>query len=277
MKNVVVRSISGLVYIVIIVAAIFAGTQAFYSLTALMAILAILELTEMSAPAKDNVSAMRYLALGLDVCGALSLALMPAMMQLGFGNLTYSLPAAYLLLRFTASLYDRREGAMNFTARSVLGVLYAGLPLAALNSIYTYGDGATNHIFVLLIFVTIWLNDTGAFCFGSTLGKHRLFERHSPKKSWEGFWGGLVCCIAFAVVCYECFNEIGLSLMQWIATGLIICVAGTWGDLFESMIKRTAGVKDSGALIPGHGGILDRIDSLLFVAPAVYIFLTLIF
>lgn len=277
MKNVVVRSISGLVYIVIIVAAIFAGTQAFYSLTALMAILAILELTEMSAPAKDNVSAMRYLALGLDVCGALSLTLMPAMMQLGFGNLTYSLPAAYLLLRFTAALYDRREGAMNFTARSVLGVLYMGLPLAALNSIYTYGDGATNHLFVLLIFVTIWLNDTGAFCFGSTLGKHRLFERHSPKKSWEGFWGGLACCVAFSVVCYECFNEIGLSLMQWIATGLIICVAGTWGDLFESMIKRTAGVKDSGALIPGHGGILDRIDSLLFVAPAVYIFLTLIF
>lgn len=277
MKNVVVRSISGLVYIIIIVASIFSGWMAFYALTALMAIFAVMEVTSMAAPEKDNVSAMRYLALGLDVFGALSLVALPAMAQFDMVLQGFALFAAWLLLRFTASLYDHRSKAMLFTAKSVLGVAYVGLPLAALNFIYTFGPDGINHLFVLLIFVTIWLNDTGAFCFGSTLGKHRLFERHSPKKSWEGFWGGLACCVAFGAVCYYCFNTIGMTLVQWLFTGLIISVFATWGDLFESMMKRSVGVKDSGALIPGHGGILDRIDSLLFVAPAMFIYLMLIF
>jgi len=276
MKNVVVRSLSGLVYIVIIVAAILSGWKAFYGLTALMAIVAMLEYTEMTAPAAENVSAMRYLAMGLDICGVLALTAMPAVSEI-FGSAScVALVAAYLIIRLTASLYDHRAEALTFTAKSVLGVTYIGLPLAALNYIYTFGE-SSNHIFVLLVFVTIWLNDTGAYCFGSTMGRHKLYERLSPKKSWEGFWGGLVCCLAFGIVCFRFFNSIEMSLTQWAVTGVLISVSATLGDLFESMIKRTVGVKDSGSIIPGHGGILDRIDSLLFVAPAVMAFLTLIF
>ncbi len=276
MKNVVVRSLSGLVYIIIIVAAIFSGWKAFYGLTALMAIVAVLEYTEMTAPAAGNVSAMRYLAMGLDVCGALALTAMPVISEVFGSSLVVALVAACLIVRLTASLYDHRAEALTFTAKSVLGVAYIGLPLAALNYVYALGS-SSDHIFVLLVFVTIWLNDTGAFCFGSALGRHKLYERLSPKKSWEGFWGGLACCVAFSIVCFYFFNSIEMTLLQWAVTGALISVSATWGDLFESMIKRTAGVKDSGSLIPGHGGILDRIDSLLFVAPAVMVFLTFIF
>lgn len=275
MKNVIIRSISGIVYIAVIVAAIFSGWKAFYGLTSLMAIFAVLEYTTMSAPENENVSAMRYVALGLDVAGAMTLVWLPALQTLGLG-VGLALLLLYVLLRFSAALYDHRSEAVNFTAKSVLGVMYVGVPLAALNSIYTYGPESMNHVFVLLIFITIWLNDTGAFCFGSSLGKHRLFERHSPKKSWEGFWGGMACCIGFGVLCFYCYNTINFTLIQWIITGAVISIMATLGDLFESMLKRTAGVKDSGSLIPGHGGILDRIDSLLFVAPAIYIILTLI-
>lgn len=276
MKNVVVRSISGLVYIIIIVACILSGWKAFAALTGLLAILAILEFTEMAAPAKDNVSAMRYAALGLDVFGVLSLSLIPALTKYNITQIGVICFMSYLLMRLTASLYDHREHAMRFTAKSILGVMYVGVPLCALDYIYVFSPESRSHMLVLLIFITIWINDTGAFCFGSTFGKHRLFERHSPKKSWEGFWGGMACCVAFGVLCFYQFNAIGMSLVQWIATGVIISTFATWGDLFESMIKRTVGVKDSGALIPGHGGILDRIDSLLFVAPAMVIYLLLI-
>ncbi len=139
---------------------------------------------------------------------------------------------------------------------------------------------ATRHI-VLIMFIMIWLNDTGAYCVGSLLGKRRLFPRLSPKKSWEGFWGGMAFCIAAGATCYFAFNhdEVMLwgnrSLSAWIGFGIVVCIFSTWGDLFESMIKRTVGAKDSGKLIPGHGGILDRIDSLLLTAPAAFIYLLL--
>jgi phosphatidate cytidylyltransferase len=123
----------------------------------------------------------------------------------------------------------------------------------------------------------IWLNDTGAYCVGSLLGKHRLCERLSPKKSWEGFFGGLVFCIAAGIVAsYILSDSIYSFMIITISLGVVVCVFATVGDLFESLIKRTLHVKDSGNLIPGHGGILDRIDSLLFVAPAVFFFYALV-
>ncbi len=274
MKNALVRSISGLVYIVVIVAAIFCGWKAFYGLTALFGILAMIEYTQMIAPAESNVSAMRYLALGFDTLGVLALVGAPAMIVWYGPAATFAVIAAYVLARLVAALYDHREGAAAYAAKSIGGVIYIGMPLGLLNAIYTMRADDAGALFVLLVFACIWLNDTGAYCVGSTIGKNRLFERLSPKKSWEGFWGGFAFCVAFGVLCYYQFNGMGLTLGRWIAVGAIASVFATWGDLFESLIKRTAGVKDAGHIIPGHGGILDRIDSLLFVAPAVYIFLS---
>ena len=272
MKNAMVRSISGLVYIAVIVAAIFSGWKAFYGLTALMAILAMLEYTQLTAPAESNVSAMRYAALGLDTLGALALVAAPAMLMRYDPSIMFSCFAGYVLLRLCATLADHREGAFAFAAKSLGGVLYIGLPLGLLNTLYTWHPEHTE-LFVLLIFAGIWLNDTGAYCVGSAMGRHAMCPRLSPKKSWEGFWGGFVCCVLFGAVCYYQFNGMDLSLGRWLAAGAIISIFATWGDLMESLIKRTAGVKDAGHIIPGHGGILDRIDSLLFVAPAMYIFM----
>ena len=123
----------------------------------------------------------------------------------------------------------------------------------------------------------IWLNDTGAFCVGSMIGRRRLFERISPKKSWEGFWGGMAFSIIAGILLYlfgdGIFGVFDDSPWRWVALGIVVPVFATWGDLAESLLKRTVHVKDSGHLIPGHGGILDRIDSLLLVSPAVVIFL----
>ncbi len=129
---------------------------------------------------------------------------------------------------------------------------------------------------MLLIFIMIWLNDTGAFLVGSAIGRHRLFERLSPKKSWEGFFGGLLfCLIAGYLAPILSADDFAGYPMRYVGLGVLVCVFSTWGDLFESMIKRAAGVKDSGNILPGHGGMLDRIDSILFVVPASLVYLAL--
>ena len=119
------------------------------------------------------------------------------------------------------------------------------------------------------------MNDTGAYVVGVTFGKHRLFERISPKKSWEGFFGGAF----FALISGYVFSLIikDISLINWLIFSEIIVIFGTFGDLIESLLKRTLDVKDSGNVIPGHGGLLDRFDSMLLAAPAIYLFLTVLF
>ena len=126
------------------------------------------------------------------------------------------------------------------------------------------------------MFIMIWLNDTGAFCVGSMIGKHKLFPRISPNKSWEGFFGGVVFAIASAFVFKYGFPQYfdNISIGGLCGLGVVVSAFATWGDLVESLIKRTLGVKDSGTLLPGHGGILDRIDSLLLVVPASLLYLT---
>lgn len=177
----------------------------------------------------------------------------------------------YLMARLVSQLYIQDGNALSHYANSLMGQLYIALPMGLMCALYAM----TNCWFVLGMFILIWLSDTGAFCVGSLIGKHKLFERISPKKSWEGFFGGLAFCLA-AALCYHFFGKglgVGLNLWQMLGFGAIVCVFGTWGDLVESLIKRTLGVKDSGNLLPGHGGILDRIDSLLLVTPAVFAYL----
>lgn len=188
-------------------------------------------------------------------------------------------------LRFLLTLYDKEAGALQRFAYSALCWVYIALPLVCMS---TSGEGPLAWRVPLMLFLMIWLNDTGAYCVGSLCGKHRLFERLSPKKSWEGFWGGLVFSVlagvVFALLSYSiCAQHYyltmskGLYVATWGFTGAAISVAATWGDLFESLIKRSIGVKDSGHLIPGHGGILDRIDSLLFAAPVMLVIQIFIF
>ncbi len=262
MKNVITRSISGIAYIAIIVAALLLGPWYFTGLCCLFAVLGILELSSLL-----NKPMIGTLTL-IDALGAVSLAALPLSAMIPEGTLVLYcclcfIPACFII-RTTTALYDIRPTAFSSAMMSMASVVYLGLPLLCLNFLYANAGWQL----VISMFAMIWINDTGAFCCGSLFGKHKMSPRLSPKKTWEGLVGGILLTGASAVGGYFIFRDVlPLSLIAWIFLGLLIGVFSTWGDLFESLMKRSLGVKDSGHLIPGHGGILDRIDSLLFVAP----------
>ena len=172
--------------------------------------------------------------------------------------------------RMVSQLYAINRNPVNSLSHSMMAQMYIALPLAML----TILSNITTPQVALAVLVFIWVNDTGAFCTGVTIGRHKLFERISPKKTWEGFFGGLIFCVIAAIIMHSCFEQYYamLSIVHMCILGILVSVFATLGDLVESLIKRTCGVKDSGKLIPGHGGILDRIDSILLVVPVALIF-----
>lgn len=185
----------------------------------------------------------------------------------------YLLLLLYLMI---SELYLKKEHPVLNWAYSMMSQLYIALPFALLNILAFQNDPATNSvsynpIVPLSIFIFIWLNDSGAYCVGSLIGKHRLFERISPKKSWEGSIGGGVLAIISSFIMAHFFPF--MPLIEWAGLALIVIVFGTWGDLTESLFKRQLKVKDSGNFLPGHGGLLDRFDSALMAIPASVIYL----
>lgn len=264
MNKLLLRSVSGIVYVALIIGAIFAGTPWFYALASLFAVLAVVEFEKILDSGRPKgwaewIWRVFDVFVALAVVNFTAVSILPDWLVMTMIGII----AVATLVRFTLGLYDRSPSAFASVAWSVLAWLYIAVPLACMTNLYTMTSG---HAVVLVMFIMIWLNDTGAFCVGSLCGRRRLFERLSPKKSWEGFFGGLACDILMGVGSFYLFPEVPLSLGAWIGLGVLVCILSTWGDLFESMMKRTNHIKDSGNLIPGHGGILDRIDSLLFVA-----------
>ena len=158
----------------------------------------------------------------------------------------------------------------------MLSQLYVGLPFALLNvlAFQSSGDVAISYyqfILPLSIFMFNWINDTFAYLTGMLFGKHRLFERISPKKSWEGSIGGASFCIIGAFIMANLFPI--LTTGEWVGFALTVVIFGTWGDLTESLMKRHLNIKDSGNILPGHGGMLDRFDSVIMATPAAVVYL----
>ena len=187
--------------------------------------------------------------------------------------LPYLLLIMYLMI---SELYLKKENPVMNWAYSMLSQLYIALPLAMLNvlSFHTSPMDTSvsyNPILPLSVFVFIWLSDTGAYCVGSLIGRHRLFERISPKKSWEGSIGGGIVAIGSSFIFAHYFPI--MNMAEWAGLALIVVVFGTWGDLTESLLKRQLHIKDSGAILPGHGGMLDRFDSALMAIPAAVVYL----
>lgn len=186
----------------------------------------------------------------------------------------YLLLLIYLMI---SELYLKKKNPVLNWAFSMLSQLYIALPFALLNVLAFHNDieASTsisyNPILPLSVFIFLWLNDTGAYCVGSLFGKHRLFERISPKKSWEGSVGGGVVAIASAFVLGHFFPV--MPMLEWAGLALTVVVFGTWGDLTESLLKRQLQIKDSGSILPGHGGMLDRFDSALMAIPAAVVYL----
>lgn len=272
MKNLLLRTITGAVYVAIIIAGICVSQSTFILLGCLLAGLATVEFGRMTGQRS-------WLTSFVDLTGSLVMVL--AMDSMVYYTAAFSAPiiiwaAIYLLwlmLRIVMQLYSHNPAPLRVLATSLMTQLYIALPIAMMSIVYAYGGPAL----LLIVFIMIWLNDTGAYLVGSTLGRHRLFERLSPKKSWEGFFGGMIFCIIAAVLFqyYYMGPAMGYTMVASISLGVIVPVVATWGDLAESMIKRSLNVKDSGHILPGHGGILDRIDSLLLVVPAVVLWLVM--
>ncbi|HEY0669188.1 MAG TPA: phosphatidate cytidylyltransferase [Sphingobacteriaceae bacterium] len=181
------------------------------------------------------------------------------------------IPVAVLII--VAELYRKHTNPFHNISYTLFGVLYAGVPFCFFY-ILAFTDGNYSTHYPLAFLILLWSSDTGAYLFGINLGKHRLFERHSPKKSWEGFIGGMITSIGAAAIISFYFYE--LKMVEWIGMAVIIVTAGTLGDLSESMLKRSMSVKDSGHLLPGHGGLLDRFDGLLLASPMVFVYLQLV-
>ena len=187
--------------------------------------------------------------------------------------LPYLLLIMYLMI---SELYLKKENPVMNWAYSMLSQLYIALPFAMLNvlSFHTSPMDTSvsyNPILPLSVFVFIWLSDTGACCVGSLIGRHRLFERISPKKSWEGSIGGGIVAIGSSFIFAHYFPI--MNMAEWAGLALIVVIFGTWGDLTESLLKRQLHIKDSGAILPGHGGMFDRFDSALMAIPAAVVYL----
>lgn len=279
MKNLIIRALSGAVYIALIITAILLLDNSPVVYLLLFSLLIVLGIGEMITMAKDD-AAQSWLVNVIDMLGGVGMFVAFYMHYEGTtaqSRAMWLLPiASYLLLRTIVQLYRPRQNALHSMERSFFSLGYIALPVALLNVIMSI----TAPRLLLGMFMFIWLYDTGAYCVGMLLGKHRLFERISPKKSWEGVIGGIVLCIAGAYLtnyqpALNNFFQVP-DLTTWVGLSVVVAVFSTFGDLVESLIKRTVGVKDSGHILPGHGGILDRIDSLLLVAPAVLIYLMLI-
>lgn len=269
LKKIAIRALSGLVYCLIIIGCIISGYKGVTILASLLTIWGCLEFTNITG----GLTRRNIPAAILDIAACLSLSI----------SLCFDLPLenilpnwlAIIMLRLIVEIYLKSDHPLRHTAHSLMSQIYIGVPMAVMVYI------AMNYspYILLTIFVLMWLNDTGAYLVGCSIGRHKLIERVSPKKTWEGFFGGLIFSMAVSLLIFyfikpfEGMEHIDMNLIFWLSVGAIVSIIGTWGDLIESMIKRDLQIKDSGNLIPGHGGILDRIDSILFVLPAILLFL----
>ena len=262
MPNLIIRALSGAVYVALVVGCLLLGATWFGVLMALFIVLAVIELQGLLGHQSPINSAVRATDLlwGLFIAATVvCLSLCQFMLALTLGLIS----ALYIPMRIVMAVVDKMGSPVRSMLYSLLTMGYVVLPLSML-SLAGYFSTTT----VLITFILIWVNDTGAYLSGITMGRHKMCERLSPKKTWEGFCGGfLLCVVAGCVAALVIGESSAAEIAMWGVYAAVVSVVGTYGDLFESLIKRTLGVKDSGKLIPGHGGILDRIDSILAVAP----------
>ena len=279
MKNLIVRSITGVIFVAAVVTC-FLRPEAMILLFALVTGLTVWEYTGIVNNI-ENVTVNRFLATVAGVYLFFSIAGFCSGIVPSAVFIPYLLTVVYM---FISELYTKAPNPINNWAYTMLSQMYIALPLSMLNVLAFRGtaDGVVySSLLPLSVFIFLWTNDTGAYLSGSLFGKHKLFPRVSPGKSWEGSIGGgiLVIVVAALIGMYENSDmhaanaEVSLNIAQWIGMGLVVVFFGTWGDLVESLFKRTIGIKDSGNILPGHGGMLDRFDSSLMAIPAAVIYL----
>lgn len=275
LKNMITRAITGTIFVAAVVVS-FLRPQAMMFLFALVTALSVWEFTGLVNNIKD-VSVNRFITTAAGTYLFIAFAGYCSEITPSAVFIPYLLTIVYL---FISELYTKAPNPINNWAYTMLSQLYIALPFAMINVVAFRNEGGAvvyDYLLPLSIFIFLWTNDTGAYISGSLLGKHKLFPRVSPGKSWEGSIGGglLVLAVAALVGYIANSNEGGhiLSIPGWMGLGLVVVFFGTWGDLVESLFKRTIGIKDSGKILPGHGGMLDRFDSSLMAFPAAVVYL----
>lgn len=268
LKSLVTRSITGAVYVGVILGSILCGKLEV--LAWVLAIIAMLGVYEYQTMVRSNQYAL-FLKIWHSLMAGLPIYIAYEWLTDG-SVLLAALPlAAYYLFYMIGEIYRiKRQPAVEL-GHAYFSHLYIAIPLAFLFLAARVNFLGTLNL--LPIFITIWLNDTGAYLVGSLFGKHKMIERVSPNKTWEGTIGGALIALLVMTIWSYYMGKVGFWLYVFV---LAVVFFATFGDLFESFLKRNYGVKDSGKILPGHGGILDRIDSLLFVAIPYYFYLRLL-
>lgn len=270
MKSFIQRAITGVLFVAVLIGGILYHPLSFAILFAVIIALAINEFCNLMNK-QEGVSMNKPIS----ILGGLFLFFAFFYYEINPESTAIFIPyLAILLYLMISELYLKKINPLHNWAYACMSQLYIALPLSMLNVLAFQNPGEYNAILPLSIFIFLWANDTGAYCVGVLIGKHRLFPRISPKKSWEGSVGGSVVSIAAAIALAQFQPDISVSV--WIGYALVVVVFGTWGDLTESLLKRTIQVKDSGNILPGHGGILDRFDSSLMAIPAVVTYFYLV-
>ena len=277
MNNFIVRTITGVLFVAVLVCS-FLRPQAMVLLFALITGLTIWEFTGL-VNERENVTVNRLISTVAGVYFFFAVAGFSSDLTPSAVFIPYLVSIIYLMV---AELYLKNEDPIHSWAYTMMAQIYIALPFSLLNTLAFHlapqGYVAYDALLPLSVFVFLWMNDTGAYLCGSLLGKHKLFPRISPGKSWEGSIGGGILVIAVAVLVWYLadqyqLNQLGLTAVEWAGLGLTVVIFGTWGDLVESLFKRTLGIKDSGNILPGHGGMLDRFDSSLLAIPAAVVYL----
>lgn len=276
MKNFIVRTITGIIFVAAIVAS-FLRPEAMVLLFSIVTGLTIWEFTGL-VNGNVNVNVNRFISTAAGVYFFYAMTYFCSDLYGGSAKsvvfIPYLVTIIYLLV---AELYLKQEDPIADWAYTMLSQMYIALPFSLLNVLaFTATPQGTvnfNTLLPLSVFVFLWINDTGAYCTGSLIGRHKLFPRISPAKSWEGSIGGAVFVLAAAWAISYWLDGVMLTTLEWLGLGMVVVVFGTWGDLVESLFKRTLGIKDSGNILPGHGGMLDRFDSALLAIPAAVVYL----
>lgn len=269
MKKLITRTITGIVLVLVMLTAIFASEYSF----------AVLILVILGVGIKEF--AVLFTQTDIRPNHILSYFLSGVAFILSFLSAKGAIEAKYLLILFPcilvimgAELYRKKDKPVENIAITILSILYLALPLALINFL-VFPNFQDNHAYtpklLIALFAIIWIHDSGAYLVGVSIGRHRLFERISPKKSWEGAIGGTLIAVGSSYFIAQYIPEI--KFIHWIYISFLVVVSATFGDLTESMFKRYFGIKDSGNILPGHGGILDRFDSLFFAVPVMVAYL----
>jgi len=273
MKNPLTRGISGAVFVVLMILGLTVNKFLFAALFLFIMCTMLAEFYHITMGDKYKVS--RGLAIG---AGAILFVLLFLVSAYGIPGRYVAIALLPLLIVMANSLYAKDKSGYDLFSHIYTGILYIAVPLS-LSNLIAFDHGEFSGRLLLCFFIIIWSSDVGAYCAGLSLGKvfpKKLFEEISPKKTWVGFWGGMVSAIIASVI-LGLTGMFKFPVIHCVVLAMVMHVAGVYGDLFESQWKRCHDIKDSGSVIPGHGGMMDRFDSTLFAFPAGVLYLLLLY